>query len=315
MTSIVEISYSIICKDVGLLHNMQLPVLSTAQLAYVCAIDRHRTWAEAATSLGVTASALSQGVAELERRLGVPLYAADGRRRVPLAHTATVVQYAERMLADTDELGRWLRAIGSGQVGKLRVGMIDIVAVHHCRTVIDSFRRRHPELDMAFTVAPTGELLEQLRRSEIDVALCVDPEGVGDFDAVPLLRDELAVYAPIASTDVGPPMGWGPWLLFPETSRTRRAIERRLRALGARVDVAMESHQPDVLREMVRMGLGWTVLPTAQAEHGPNPLRRALPEPLVTRTIGAVTCRRAAGHPAARRFVDELVAARELGIS
>ena len=27
--------------------------------------------------------ALSQGIAELERRLGVPLFAADGRRRVP----------------------------------------------------------------------------------------------------------------------------------------------------------------------------------------------------------------------------------------
>ena len=59
-----------------------LPNVSTSQLAYLVAITRHRTWAEAASSLGVTPSALSQGIAELERRLGVPLFAADGRRRV-----------------------------------------------------------------------------------------------------------------------------------------------------------------------------------------------------------------------------------------
>ena len=44
-----------------------LPNVSTAQLSYLVAITRHRTWAEAAASLGVTPSALSQGIAELEQ--------------------------------------------------------------------------------------------------------------------------------------------------------------------------------------------------------------------------------------------------------
>ena len=48
--------------------NDTVPTLSTAQLSYLVAITRHRTWAEAATSLSVTPSALSQGIAELERR-------------------------------------------------------------------------------------------------------------------------------------------------------------------------------------------------------------------------------------------------------
>ena len=32
--------------------------------------------------------------------------------------------------------------------------------------------------------------------SQLDIAVCVDPEGTGQFDATPLLSDALAVYAP-----------------------------------------------------------------------------------------------------------------------
>lgn len=292
----------------AILHNVDdlLPNLSTAQLGYLVAITRHRTWAEAAASLGVTPSALSQGIAELERRLGVPLFAVDGRRRVPHEHTAALADCAERVLADLDQVTRWLRAVGAGQVGRLRVGMIDIAAVHHCRDAVRRFRRAHPQLDVGFTVAPTGELLDRLERSELDVAVCVDPEGAGPFDTTPLLRDDLAVYAPPGvAADVAPAQ-WGPWLLFPSTSRTRTAIDRRLREIGAPIVVEMESHQPEVLVEMVRLGLGWTVLPTTQAEHGAHRLARAMAEPLLSRTISAVSRRGGATHPAVAPFVDAL---------
>ena len=282
-----------------------LPNLSTAQLGYLVAITRHRTWAEAAASLDVTPSALSQGIAELEKRLGVPLFATDGRRRVPHIYTEVLVQCAQRVLADLDDTTRWLRGVGTGKVGRLRVGMIDIAAVHYCRDAVRKFRRAHPQLEVGFTVAPTGDLLDRLERAELDVAVCVDPDGVGRFDSTPLLRDELAVYSPPGSATDLEPAQWGPWLLFPSGSRTRTAIDGRLRAIGAPVVVEMESHQPEVLVEMVRAGLGWTVLPTTQAEHGAHRLRRAMAEPLLTRTISAVTRSAGALHPAA----DPLIAA------
>jgi len=282
------------------------PNVSTAQLGYLVAVTRHRTWAEAARSLGVTPSALSQGIAELERRLGVPLFAVDGRRRVPHDHTATVAECAQRVLADLDEVTRWLRAVGAGEMGRLRVGMIDIAAVHYCRDAMRRFRRTHPDLDVGMTVSPTGELLDRLERNELDVVVCVDPEGTGPFDTVPMVRDELAVYAPPGTPADTPATRWGPWLLFPSDSRTRTAIDRRLRAVGAPRQVEMESHQPEVLVEMVRLGLGWTVLPTAQAEHGPHRLVRAMAEPLLTRTISVVTRRGGATHPAVAPFMAAL---------
>jgi DNA-binding transcriptional LysR family regulator len=70
----------------------------------------------------------------------------------------------------------------------------------------------------------------------------------------------------------------------------------------------MESHQPEVLVEMVQLGFGWTVLPTTQAEHGENRPTRATVEPLFSRTISAVTRRGGAVHPATTPFIEALMA-------
>ena len=51
--------------------------------------------------------------------------------------------------------------------------------------------------------------------------------------------------------------------MFPDGSHTRHQIVEHLRRLGSTIQIAAESHQATVLREMVGLGLGWTVLPVA----------------------------------------------------
>ncbi|MGK3946708.1 LysR family transcriptional regulator substrate-binding protein, partial [Streptomyces caeruleatus] len=80
------------------------------------------------------------------------------------------------------------------------------------------------------------------------------------------------------------PRRWGPWVTFPAGSRTRAVIAEALREAGAPFEVVAESHQPEVLAERVRLGVGWTVLPVIQAERGPDPLKRAVKPELVRRT-------------------------------
>ena len=94
-----------------------------------------------------------------------------------------------------------------------------------------------------------------------------------------------------AGVRVGKAPTWGPWVLFPEGSHTRHQIIEHLRALGAPLPVVADSHQPDVLREMVGLGLGWTVLPAASEGRddlvrGPTLFDRTL---VLARRAGAVT--------------------------
>ena len=277
-----------------------LPNLSVQQLDYLVAVHDAPTWADAAAAVGVTPSALSQGLAELERRLGVALFAREGRRRVPTEAATVVLEHAHAVLARTQDLARWAERRRAGTAGAVRVGMIDAAATIHCAAALAAFRADRPDVDVRLQVSPSAELLRDLAAGRLDVVVCVAPavlpEGV---TAERLVDDDLAVYAP-AGTSI---RAWGPWVTYPVGSQTRALVLDALHRAGRSVSIVAESHQPDVLAQMVALGLGWSVLPVAQVERSGIALRRVGAEPFVRRTL--VVARRADGP--ADPTVDALV--------
>lgn len=284
-----------------------LPNVKIQQLEYLVAAAREPTFARAARSVGVSPSALSQGLAELERRIGVPLFETVGRGRALADQADAVVRYAERVLAETGDLARWVEQRRSGRTGPLRVGMIDVAAVDHFSDTLRAFRRERPDVELRLTVAGSGALLEQLGRGALDLVVCVVGAEQPGVTATPLREEPLKVYAP-PDARVGRPDTWGPWVTFPRDSQTRAIAADALRVAAARFQVVAESHQPEVLAEMVRLGVGWTVLPVLQAERGPDPLTPATGEVLAHRTLAAVRRADRALTPAAEALLERLVA-------
>lgn len=262
-----------------------LPNLTVQQLEYLVAAADAPTRAAAATALGVTPSALTQGLAELERRVGLPLFERRGRRTLLRPDAAEVLAHARRVVAETRDLARWAEARRTGSSGSIRLGAIDAVAVHHRAAEIRAFRADHPDVGLHLTVAPSGQLLDALGRGDLDVAVLVEPAVPPDgTDTEPLLDEPLLLYAPDGAR-AGDPGGWGPWVAFPAGSHTRRVVAASLAAAGAPFEVVAESNQPEVLREMVRLGMGWAVLPAVQAESGAEPLVAARRTPVAVRRL------------------------------
>ncbi len=286
------------------MHEVTLPLpdLSVRQLEYLVAAVESPTWSAAAQATGVSTSALSQGLAELERRLGVQIFERRGRRKHLATHAGPVLAHARRVLAMSGDLAEWAERTRTGSVGRLRVGMIDVAALVHLADPLRRFRDQRPEVDLRLVVAPSGELLDQLRRADLDLAVCVR-DAAPDLVVEDLLTESLAIYGPEGAR-AQEAARWGPWVLFPAGSLTRRLIEQGLAERGAPLDVVAESNQPDVLRQMVRLSMGWTVLPEVQAETGPEPLTRLVDEPITTRHL-ALHRRAGAVLPP---VVDELAA-------
>ena len=233
-----------------------LPDISIRQLQYLVAVADEPSWAAAAESVGVSPSALSQGLAELERRVGVELFEPQGRRRLLRPSATPVLDHARRVLALTGDLVDWSDRMRGARAGRVRLGMIDVAAVVHFPDVVRAFGAERPDVGLTVSVAPSAALLDDLRSGELDIVVCVAPPA-----AVPGVATELLLEEPLVM--VGPPGAgdWGPWVTFPSGSHTRDLIVDGLRRLGAPLTIAAESHQPDVLVQMVRLGLGWTVLP------------------------------------------------------
>ena len=275
-----------------------VPALNFRQLAYLREVDRRGSVTAAAAALDVSQPALSQSLAGIEQRLGVVLFEGSGRYRRLTEDGREVLAFAEQALAQVAALQERIGSRGRGESGSLRVGMIDAASLYALAGVVRVFREAHPGIALHLTVGASGALLEQLRGYELDLAFVVGPAG-DDMWAVELQREPLYLYGPPGRRQ---PSDDDEWVLYPQGSHTRAAIDVGLARLGVRPRVALESGNPEVLRQMVALGLGWSVLPPAIAEGG-GLLRRRRGAPVAERVLLAARRLGAPPNPRAEAFL------------
>jgi DNA-binding transcriptional LysR family regulator len=277
-----------------------VPNLHLQQLAYLREIERSPTMADAARRLHVSQPALSQAIAELERRLGVALLEADGRTRRLTQEGREVAAHARAILVQAEHLLERLAERRRGEGGELRVGMIDAGSLYILPEVMRRFRDDHPHVELRLSVAASAELLRALRRFELDLAFVVaDPGAQEDLILEDIAQERLYMYAPPGRRERP---GAADWVLYPPGSQTRERIDHGLAERGIHPRVMLESGNPQVLRQMVALGLGWSVLPAAVAEAHPEPLGRRRGRAVAVRTLCMARRRTALPDPRAESF-------------
>ena len=251
------------------------------QLAYLREVERSATFTAAAGRLGVSQPALSQALASLERHLGVALFERSGRRRVLTEAGAEAARFAAEVLGRAAELRSWIAARRQGAAGSLAVGMIDAASLYLLPGTIGAFRAAHPGVDLRLLVDTSEALMERLRRFDLDLAFVIAPAG-DDLEAHPVRTEALHIYAPPGAPER--PVE-AEWALYPAGSHTRSLIDDGLRRLGITPRVMLESGNPEVLRQVVALGLGWSVLPAAVAQGDVTALRAVRREQVAERTL------------------------------
>ncbi len=297
----------------------ELPNLSVHQLLYVREAARADTWSEAARRLGVTQPALSQGVAEVERRLGVRLFDRRARQRTPTPELREVLTVAEQILSGVGDLDRRLHELHDGRRGAVRLGMIDTAALGPLAPAVAAFRAKFPEVNVTIVVEASVSLSERVAAGELDLAVVVGPNPVTArlgrrLEMTPLFDEGIYVYPAVDATGRSPhrvpPSRWGPWVAYPSGSQSRELIVAALARRGVSMEVVAESSNPDVLRQMVRLGVGWCALPEDVAETGASPLTRLPGAALTERGIVAIRRADALPNAGAERLFDDLREAR-----
>ena len=271
-------------------------------LAYLREVERGPTWAAAARRLNVSQPALSQAMAELERRLGLTLFERAGRTRRLTDDGRAAALFAREMLVRAEEFAATLEQRRHGAGGILRVGMIDAGSLYLLPEAMRRFRDDFPDVDLRLTVAPSAQLEAALLRFDIDLAFVIDDDDPRPEIARDAIADEpLYMYAPPGSRADA---SRADWVLYPPGSHTRDRIDEGLALRSITPRVRLESGNPQVLRQMVALGFGWSVLPAAVAEAPPHPLRRKRGGAVAVRTL--CVARRKHAAPDAR--VDSFLA-------
>lgn len=149
---------------------MALDATSTVDLKRMRAVvevARAASVTAAAETLGLTQSAVSRSVCEVEEALGVRLFERLPRGIQPTAAGRHFAEQARRVLAEVDELVEGARQESSRIAGRLRLGLIS--AGGNAIGAIAAFARLHPELAIETIAGSPQELCPRVLCGELDL--------------------------------------------------------------------------------------------------------------------------------------------------
>ncbi len=138
-------------------------------LRYFVAAAEEENFGRAAQRLNLAQPALSRQIRDLERELGVALFDRIGRGVRLSAAGAAFLEDARRVLAATRGAAEHARAVGLGEAGTLRLGLLDSAAWGgEVPTALARFRRAHPAVRLELTAANSVSQTAAIEAGQLD---------------------------------------------------------------------------------------------------------------------------------------------------
>ena len=268
-----------------------------------------------ATHCGVSQSAASQHVQELERRLGVTLF---DRSKRPLELTPAgriYNDFCRDVLRREEELALELGSLKEQVEGAVEVASIYSVGLSEMSHLQEEFAARYPTASLHVEYMRPEKVYEAVLNDTADLGLVSYPEASREVAAIPWRYEQMQVavspsHALAARSEVYPAdLNGQTFIGFDEDLSIRREIDRFFRASGVEVHLAMHFDNIQTIKEAVALGSGISILParTMQAEIAQGRLVAVkLHAPQLVRPVGIVHRKRKKFNRATQAFLELL---------
>jgi LysR family transcriptional regulator, transcriptional activator of the cysJI operon len=269
-----------------------------------------------AAHLGVSQSAASQHVQEVERRLGVVLF---DRSKRPLEVTPAgkiYYDFCRDVLRREEELGRELETVKQQVEGTLRVASIYSIGLSEVSRLQEAFAARYPAVHLLVEYVRPEKVYEAVLNDTADLGLVSYPQSSREIAAIHWRNEEMQVAVPpthpfAARSEVYPPdLNGQTFVGFDEDLSIRRELDRFFKAQAVEVNLAMHFDNIHTVKEAVVLGTGISILParTMQAEIAQGRMVAVkLHAPDLVRPVGVVHRKRKKLNRAAQAFVELLL--------
>ena len=244
------------------------------ELKTFIAVTRHGTFAAAGMHIGLTQSAVSAQIRQLEQALGVQLFDRTGRQATLNAAGLRALPLAREIL---ETFNRMAVPVDANEYrGELKVGAITTAQTGLLPQALVRLRQAAPTVECKLIPGVSLELLSRVDAGELDSAIIIRPP----FDLpkelhVQVLRKEpfaLIVPHTLAGDDPLQLLATQPHVRYDRTSFGGRLVSRFLKEHKLDVQVALELDELEAIVKMVECGLGVSLIPQAGLwlERSPN---------------------------------------------
>ncbi len=170
--------------------------MTLTELKYIIAVARERHFGRAAETCFVSQPSLSVAIKKLEEELGVTIFE---RRTSDIAMTPVgeqIVAQAQKVIEDTDHIVELALQGKDALAGGLRLGVIYTIAPYLLPQLVRSMNASAPKMPLYLREGFTNELLQQLRKGEIDVAIMADTIHDTGFMTRAIYQEDFVVAVP-----------------------------------------------------------------------------------------------------------------------
>lgn len=220
----------------------------------------------AAEILHLSQPAITKQIHALERELKTPLFDRTGRGVELTAAGRVLCDYAGRSLALLEEGRQAIGDVGAGATGQLAIGCGVTTGIFQLPAWLHELQCELPGIDVTVRTGESREIVNLALERHIDLGLITSPVEHPDLQMIPLYEEEIVLVCPGQNTRVGSRIRLEnladyPLILFPRDSGFRDYLEQQLNAVGAEMQVKMESDSIEAILRFVAAGLGSSFLP------------------------------------------------------
>ncbi|MEK3906323.1 LysR family transcriptional regulator [Oceanobacillus sp. FSL K6-0127] len=285
------------------------------QIKYFIEVAKREHVTEAADALHIAQSAVSRQLFKLEEELGVNLFIREGRnvRLTPIGKI--FMEHMEKAVHVIDEAEQVIKEYTDPERGTVHIGFPSSLASNMLPTSISAFRDQHPNVKFKLKQGTYYELVEAVKKSEINMALLGPiPQNEPKLKGTILFSENMVALLPVRHPLANEPgiklnqLRKDSFVLFREGFILRNVVVEACNQLGFQPRVSFEGEDIEAIKGLVSAGLGVTLIPEITLiDHLPHgTVKVPIINPNVSRTVGVMISAERSLLPTEKRFYEFL---------
>lgn len=231
-------------------------------LATFLSVAKNASFRKAAEQTNRSLPAVSMQIKRLEEQVGVPLLQRTTRKMELTREGEQLLISARKALAELEAGLTQIQQAADVLQGHLSFACVPTIASTRLPLILASFAVKYPGITVHVREQANRDLLEAVRRREVDFAIGPVVEGKTEFDFAPVFIDEYCALLPKGYKDAGRAgislreLSKMPLLKLSSSTAFRDHIDDALRTNGLMVESNYEFSQVTTLVAMAEAGLG-----------------------------------------------------------
>lgn len=158
---------------------------------------RHLNLTRTANEVHMTLSAVSKRISELENHTGCLLFQRKARGLELTTAGRALIEHAQRVLFDMQQLSSDMRAFANGEKGLIRIWANTSAIIQFLPQDLASFTKQHPDIQLGLEEKHSHEIITALDQEQIDIGIFAYQFASANIQTTPYRTDELVLLTPI----------------------------------------------------------------------------------------------------------------------